>query len=34
MPKFLAMEFHPRKKIANLYFLVVSCMQVCCGVLL
>ena len=28
MPKFLAMEFHPRKKVANLYFLIVSCMQV------
>lgn len=28
MPKFLAMEFHPRKKIANLYFLIVSLMQV------
>ncbi|CAM9262124.1 unnamed protein product, partial [Hapterophycus canaliculatus] len=27
MPKFLAMEFHPRKKIANLYFLIVSSMQ-------
>ncbi|CAN0015969.1 unnamed protein product, partial [Discosporangium mesarthrocarpum] len=27
MPKFLAMEFHPRKKVANLYFLVISCMQ-------
>ncbi|CAN0038698.1 unnamed protein product [Pylaiella littoralis] len=27
MPKFLAMEFHPRKKIANLYFLIVSLMQ-------
>lgn len=27
MPKFLAMEFHPRKKIANVYFLIVSCMQ-------
>jgi len=28
MPKFLAMEFHPRKKVANLYFLIVGCMQV------
>ncbi|CAM9636300.1 unnamed protein product [Ascophyllum nodosum] len=27
VPKFLAMEFHPRKKIANLYFLGVSGMQ-------
>ena len=27
LPKFLAQEFHPRKKMANVYFFLVACMQ-------
>ena len=27
LPKFLAQSFHPRKKMANVYFFLISCMQ-------
>lgn len=27
LPKFLAQSFHPRKKMANVYFFIISCMQ-------
>ena len=27
IPKFIAQSFHPRKKMANVYFLLIACMQ-------
>jgi hypothetical protein len=27
LPKFLAQSFHPRKKMANVYFFIIACMQ-------
>ena len=27
VPKFLAITFHPRKKMANVYFFIIACMQ-------